>query len=99
MGRKGSSQYVYWKELREAYSEGYSLLVYQHFPQFVKRSAFIKEKGLGLQKECGAETVGALITPHVVFYLAVQPRHISFLVERAKIVQAIWGNEIHYVCL
>jgi hypothetical protein len=32
-GRKNSSKYLFWRELKALWSEGKSLLIYQHFPR------------------------------------------------------------------
>ena len=39
-GRRGSSKYVYWVELREAMLRGSSVLAYQHYPRIERHDSF-----------------------------------------------------------
>ncbi|MCX6132969.1 MAG: hypothetical protein NTU47_04055 [Ignavibacteriales bacterium] len=96
VGRKGSSKYVYWDELKAAYDAGHSLLVYQHFPQFALREPFIARLTSELQKNIGAKGVIAFKTSNVLFFLAVQERHKVRMEGCAKRVVSAWGKEILY---
>ncbi len=73
-GRKNSPKYVYRDELAASYAAGHSLLLYQHFPM-KPRNAFIGEIAADLAKIAPNAEIWAIRTPHVVFMLAIQPRH------------------------
>ena len=64
LGRKGSSKFVYWNELKEAFNAGHSLLVYQHFPR-VKRITFIEQRTRELVERLNAGEVYAYQTAHM----------------------------------
>lgn len=73
-GRRNSSKYVYRDELAATYRAGHSLLVYQHF-QRKERESFIRDVADDLQRIAGGAEIWAIRTSHVVFMLAIQPRH------------------------
>jgi hypothetical protein len=93
-GKRGSSQYIYWAELREAYRRGHSLLVYQHFPR-VERTRFVPFLADCLGDELGAPRVGAFVTPYVVFFLVQQSVHGAALENAAAAVPAKWHGQIN----
>lgn len=94
-GRKGSSRYLYWDEVRRGFGLGKSLLIYQHFPRR-PRELFIAEKGREIQKRTGAAEIYAFRTPRVVFFLAVQPKHREHFRNSIHEVEMCWnkGNQI-----
>jgi hypothetical protein len=94
MGTRGSSKYVYWRELTDLFSLGSSLLVYQHFPR-VKRDQFSEMKTIALAEKLGTDHVLALRTSHVVFLLAPQPGHWSTLCQALESVARTWHDQIH----
>lgn len=73
-GRRNSSKYVYHGELAATYSAGHSLLVYQHF-QRKERESFIRDVAGDLRRGAADAEIWAIRTSHVVFMLAIQPRH------------------------
>lgn len=73
-GRRNSSKYVYRDELATTYRAGHSLLVYQHF-QRKERESFIQAIADNLGRIAPEAEIWAIRTSHVVFMLAVQPRH------------------------
>ncbi len=79
-GRKGSSKYLYWREIVAAYITGHSVLAYQHFPRVkgIKRDMFINALARRLFKETGARTVYTFRTTYVVFLLACWEQHRAF---------------------
>lgn len=92
-GRKGSRKYLYWDELLEVWSEGCSVLVYQHFPR-KPREEFIREKGRELRIETDAPWVASFRTAHVLFLLAPQPRHRRLLADGARRAARQWEDQI-----
>jgi len=77
-GRKKSNKYVFLNELKAHWECGKSLLIYQHFPR-KNRDLFIDEQCNRLSRELqiDGEGIFALRTPHVVFFLVAQPRHVK----------------------
>jgi hypothetical protein len=55
-GRRNSCKYLYWHELKEAWAEGQSLLIYQHFPH-VERQKFIETVVTNAQQELNVSDV------------------------------------------
>ena len=74
IGRKKSSKYVAWSEIKELWRADCSVLIYQHFPR-KPREAFAQVLARELQARIGASFVEAFLTPHVLFLLAAQERH------------------------
>jgi hypothetical protein len=73
-GRRNSSKYVYRDELAMTYRAGHSLLIYQHF-QRKERESFIRDVADDLRRAAADAEIWAIRTSHVVFMLAIQPRH------------------------
>jgi hypothetical protein len=92
-GRKYSSKYLYWREVRKFFHAGHSLLIYQHFPR-VKRELFIESTAEELGERTSAHCVYSFRTPHVLFLLAAQEQHRELFEDTAKIVAATWEGQI-----
>jgi hypothetical protein len=92
-GRKRSSRYLYWHELRDSYQTGQSFLVYQHFPR-VQRKPFIDSLSQRVLAETGAPEILSYQTAHVVFLLAPQPGHLDFFHRRCEELVRQWGSQI-----
>jgi len=74
LGHKGSSKYLYWREARDTYRRGHSLVLFQHFPR-VKRDNFVQLLADRAIQETGAPKVVALRSINAVFFLVPQSRH------------------------
>lgn len=85
-GQRNSSKYVYRDELAATYRAGHSLLVYQHF-QRKERESFIRDVADDLRRAAADAEIWAIRTAHVVFMLAIQPRHRSALSQAAHHVR------------
>ena len=73
-GRTGLCKYLYWDEIQRAWSQNFSLLIFQHFPrQNHERYALYLASQLR-EQICNAEVI-PLITSNVVYLLARQQRH------------------------
>lgn len=92
-GKRGSAKYIYWSELHDAYGNGHSLLVYQHFPR-VERTRFVPFLADRLRDELGAPRVEGFATPYVGFFLVHQAAHSTALEKGAEAVQAKWPWQI-----
>ncbi len=93
MGRKNSNKYLYWSELIDTYAAGHSVLVYQHFIR-EQRERFINRVALGISQRTGTSEVLAFRTPHVVFFLAVQPTHRGHFNRQATQLAQAWRGQI-----
>jgi hypothetical protein len=72
-GRRNSHKFLYWAEVRDTFSAGVSVLVYQHFPREA-RASYIEHLAERLRDETQASAVFSFVTPHVLFLLAAQER-------------------------
>jgi len=94
-GRKNSSKFLYWREVEALWGNGKSLLIYQHFRR-ERRTVFIQRMVLELQHHTPGSMVEAFSTPHVVFLLALQPRHAGYHSELVKDVRRSWDEQIRH---
>jgi hypothetical protein len=93
LGCKGSSKYLYWDELVQACSSGYSVLVYQHFRR-EKRDAFVERMAHELAHRTGAAPVYSFRTARVVFFLMPAERQAAALEQNVVCLSEIWGDQI-----
>ncbi len=73
-GRKGSSKYLYWREVRPLWASGKSLLIFQHFTRET-RMQFIPKMRDALRCAAPGSFAVAFSTARVVFLMALQPGH------------------------
>lgn len=92
-GRKGSSKYLYWRELVASFSAGHSLLIYQHFPR-VPRGRFVQTIARELAVRTGAHEVYSFRTPRVLFLLVPQEQRQEFFQACSRKVTKVWGRQI-----
>lgn len=94
-GARYSSKYLYWQEVEALWDEGKSLLVYQHFIR-EKREDFIKRMLIALKEHTPGSSVEAFSTSHVVFLMALQPRHQQAHKAILGTLKSRWQAEIHH---
>ena len=94
-GRKKSSKFLYDYEVKELWSLGKSLLIYQHFAM-IKRDVFIQQKLEQLQQQAPDSMLSAFKTPHVVFLMALQSWHYRFRNAIVRSVQENWHGQIRH---
>jgi len=92
-GRKGSSKYVYWDEVRASYEAGHSLMIYQHFPR-KPRELFLRNLVRKFKDIVGTHRVFSYCTYHVTFLLLPQPDHEDLFAQNSNRVKDIWGEVI-----
>jgi len=92
-GRKSSSKYVYWDEVRASYEAGHSLMIYQHFPRS-PREPFLRDLVRKCKEFVSAARVFSYLTSHVAFLVIPQPRHEEMFLEHNGIVSEAWGEVI-----
>lgn len=94
-GTKGSSKFLYWREIQALWATGKSLLIYQHFIR-EKRRDFIERTLKALESHTPGSLVEAFSTPHVVFLMALQPDHHPVHQTIVNTVQAKWAGQIRH---
>lgn len=90
MGGKGSSKYIYWSELLDAFNSGLTILIYQHFPRR-ERSYFIEQIKSEIQMRLGVDVVHWFHTPQVVYFLVPQEQHIERVHMSIKKIVENWS--------
>lgn len=91
-GRRGSHKFLYWAEVRDTFSAGASVLVYQHFPREA-RVGYVERLSKRLRGETGTPTVFSFVTPHVLFLLAAQERHAELFREAVRKLPLRWPEK------
>jgi hypothetical protein len=94
-GQKGSSKFLFWREVEALWASGKSLLIYQHFIR-EKRPQFIQRMLGALRIATPGSLVEAFSTPHVVFLMALQPMHGQFHASIVNSVQENWEGQIEH---
>jgi len=97
-GRKNSCKFLYWEEVEDTFSNGHSILIYQHFPR-EKREGFIKRISKELGSRLRAPEIFSFKTKNVVFFLAPQKNNMNHFRCQAKVVEKIWENQIKFLAL
>lgn len=86
--------------MKEAYSAGHSVLVYQHFVR-EERNSFVMRIVNETKTRLGAAEIYAFRTSHVVFLLVSQPAHTEHFSCQAEHVSHAWRGQIEvyrYLC-
>jgi hypothetical protein len=91
-GRRHSHKFLYWSEVRETFSAGASVLVYQHFPREA-RAAYTERLAERLRAETGASAIFAFRTPFVLFLLAAQERHTTCFRDVVRTLPFRWPEK------
>jgi len=73
-GRSGYDKYLYWHEIEESWSNGHSLVIFQHFAR-VNRTDHIRLLADRLQVLAPGATIVPIKTSYVLFLLAAQESH------------------------
>ena len=92
-GRPGSAKYLFWREVKAAFHQGHSLLIYQHFPR-VERAGYSARLAEELSARTGAARVFRFHTSGVLFLLASQQRHAGLLERGAVRVKSAWAGQV-----
>ncbi len=90
IGRKNSSKYLYWQELKGIHEKGASVLIYQHFPR-EDRDAFIARMAAEFQNRTAFEKIISFRTPHVVFFLLTLEKHMDVFTSATHHLVSQWG--------
>ena len=91
-GGSSSEKYVFWSELRRLWEQNNSLLVYQHFAREDRRAYTQRLLGNAEEQLPNACTL-AFSTSHVLFLLALQPRHMHHGCAVSQQLRSDWPGE------
>lgn len=91
--RRNSCKHLYWEEVSTTYQSGASVLVYQHFVR-EKRDSYTARIADQLKASTGAAAVFAFSTPHVLFILAAQQRHLAAFRTSLPVIGSRWNGQI-----
>jgi len=97
-GSKHSSKYLYWREVEALWEAGKSFVIYQHFIR-EKRVDFVQRMLKSLKESTPDSFVKAFSTSHVVFLMALQPRHLRAHKPIMETLNRRWEGEICHQAL
>jgi hypothetical protein len=92
-GQKGSPKYVLWDEIKMLWTQGCSLLIYQHFCR-EQRQSFAKRLVAELRACTGAASIEAFHTSHALFLLIAQDRHAPQFQKAHSIIYERWNKQM-----
>jgi hypothetical protein len=92
-GAKNSSKYLYYDEIKNLYTKGNSLLIYQHFIREDRR-IFIQRISDKLKETTGCPIILLLKTSNVIYFLVPQVHLIEYFKQRIEVLRSTWLNEI-----
>jgi len=93
-GRKNSSKYLYFSEIRKAFKDGHSILIYQHLPP-KPRLALSSYLGQRLTETTGAGRIYLYWTQFVLFFLVAQSAHVRHIEGVNEKIARIWSEQIN----
>lgn len=93
LGKKKSSKYIYWQEIHEAFSKGYSLLIYQHFNRS-NRHEFMEKIAKNLKAKLSVENIFLMKSQNAFFALIPQKKHIFQVEASLKRISSNWDPHI-----
>ncbi len=91
-GASGSSKFLYWNEVEQAWKTGASLLIFQHFAR-ESRAAFVSRLSDELERRTGSPLVAAIHTSHVVFLFAGQSGHEAGFESAVELIGRRWSSQ------
>jgi hypothetical protein len=95
VGSKGSSKFVQWSEIEDAYRGGQSVLVYQHFPR-QPRLSYTSAVANAMGVRAGVRRIDTFATARVLFILAGQQAHADVLEAGMRTIAATWGGQLRH---
>lgn len=93
IGRNGSSKYVYWHELEEAWRHAHGLVVFQHFAR-IERNTYIASRVAEMQSHLEGAKVVPLRSSNVLFLLAYRPSKATEVDKALALTKSRWANRI-----
>ncbi|HYJ88793.1 MAG TPA: hypothetical protein VEW46_22205 [Pyrinomonadaceae bacterium] len=93
IGKRGSSKFLYWHEIEEAWAQGCSLLIFQHFPR-QNRKEYVSRLVSELSKHVLGGQVVPLITSNVVYLLAYRECHRIKVTLALEAIAKTWQGQV-----
>jgi len=97
-GLRNSKKYVFWEELAKLWQQHNSILVYQHFPR-ESHHAFTQRMLQAMTDRLPGSCPIAFSTSHVLFLLALQPRHSHHACDITYKVRKSWRGRFKITIL
>lgn len=95
-GRNHSSEYLYWREVRELYESGYSLLIFQYHRR-VKYEDFIKSLSKEFVANVGVKPQFFYRTTNATLLFLAQNKHQAIFQKLNKAIEANWSKQIQII--
>lgn len=92
-GRRDSCKYLYWRELERVWTEGQSILLYQHFRR-EERANFTQTLVADIQQKLSTPDVITYRTAHVLFVLIPQLQRRVYCLQQSERAAQVWGRTI-----
>jgi hypothetical protein len=92
-GRRHSCKHLFWDEVCETFLADSSVLIYQHFIR-EKRADYTARIVGEVSSRTGATAVFSFSTPHVLFVLAAQGRHVDSFRKGLPVIEHEWKSHI-----
>jgi hypothetical protein len=96
-GRTGSCKYLYWQEIQRGWSQGSSLLIFQHFPR-QNRQEYVSHLSSKVAIHLRGSNIFPLVTSNVVYLLACQPQHKVEIGVAIDTIAKRWASQIWKEC-
>ncbi len=93
IGRKNSAKFLYWREVRTAWTRAQSLLIFQHFPR-ENRPAYTDRLVARLRREVPQARVAALRSSNVLFLLAYRREDEDRTSLALELIKSRWEGRI-----
>lgn len=93
LGRKGSSKYIYWEELQQAWEKKKSLLVFQYFPR-KKRSEYIPALATEMRKRLKGANVVPFKSLNVLFLLVYCYKDRARVRKAIQLIEKRWSLRV-----
>lgn len=93
-GYRMASKYLYWSEFREGFSQGHSLLIFQHFRQGQRADVMVSSLARKCASMAKVPLVIVLWASPVAYFLVPQRSHSMRLESASRQVAEVWKDQI-----
>lgn len=88
-GRRGSSKYIYWDEVKTAFELGGAVMIYQHFPR-INRKRFVQTLTDTGRKMIPQADIFTYTTSHVLFLLFSHRKNREVILYSNRQIRTAW---------
>jgi len=92
-GRRGSAQYLFWREIEQVWRIGASLVLFQHFSR-ERRHELVARRSEELLRRTHANRVVSIHSTYVVFFALCQPDHQKRFDNALQLVRKRWDGRL-----